>query len=39
MHFGEGMYILYKTKMIMITIEIMWVLLTHEVENNSGAVR
>ena len=36
---GECMYILYNIEMIMITTEMMWVLLTHEFENTSGALR
>ena len=39
MHFGECMYILYNVEMIMTIVEMMWVLLTHEVENTSGVVR
>jgi hypothetical protein len=33
------MNILYNIEMIMLTTEMMWVLLTHEVENTSGTVR
>ena len=36
MHFGECKYILYNIEMIMLTVEMMWVLLTHIVENTSG---
>jgi len=39
MYFGECMNILYNIEMIMLTVEMMWVLLTHEVENPSGIVR
>ena len=36
---GECMYILYNIEMIMLIVEMMWVLLTHEVENTLGMVR
>ena len=36
---GECMYILYNIEMIMLTTWMMWVLLTHEVENTSGTIR
>ena len=39
MQWGECMYILYNIEMIMLTVEMMWVLLTHEFENTSGDVR
>ena len=39
MHFGEWMYILYGIEIIMLTTEMMWVLLTNEVENTLGVVR
>ena len=36
---GDCTYILYNIEMIMLTTEMMWILLNHEVEKPSGAVR
>jgi hypothetical protein len=38
MHFGECMDILYNIEMIMLIVEMMQVLLTHEDENTSGTI-
>ena len=39
MQWGDCLYISYNIEMIILTTEMMWVLLTHEVENTLGTVR